>query len=172
MFAAVHESGYGTTRPTGTSDPTCAFEGKSGPDMLRSLDSFRHRPAGEVETPRQALDALPLQLAPDRLPEIRVDGLHLRQIVHWQAHVRWWGSDEFALRLSELRARAGFSRHRESRPRIPCRGRNRVWRPHHTSVRNHLNVAKRSLSGHALATVSQCANGGICQRGWHGKDRE
>jgi hypothetical protein len=51
-----------------------------------ALDPFRHRPAGEVEAPGQALDPLPLQLAPDRLPEMRVDGLHLGQIVHWQAH--------------------------------------------------------------------------------------
>jgi hypothetical protein len=51
-----------------------------------ALDPFRHRPAGEVETSRQSLDALPLQLAPDRSPESRVDGLHLGQIVHWQAH--------------------------------------------------------------------------------------
>ena len=33
-----------------------------------ALDPFRHRPAREVETGRQALDALPLQLAPDRHP--------------------------------------------------------------------------------------------------------
>jgi hypothetical protein len=59
-----------------------------------ALDPFRHRPAGEVETSRQALDALALQLAPDRLPEMRIDGLHLGQIVHWQAHApmrfRFW----------------------------------------------------------------------------------
>jgi hypothetical protein len=49
--------------------------------------------AGEVETPRQALDALSLQLAPDRLSESRVSGLHLGQIVHWQAVLPpIWGS--------------------------------------------------------------------------------
>lgn len=68
-----------------------------------ALNPFRHRPAREVETPRQALDPLPLQLAPDPIPEIRVDGLHLRQIVHWQAHApmrfRLWLSHDRSLSL-------------------------------------------------------------------------
>ena len=51
-----------------------------------ALDPLRHRPAGEVETGRQTLDALPLQLVPDGIPECGVDGLHLGQIVHGQAH--------------------------------------------------------------------------------------
>src|SRR5262245_9055471 len=79
-----------------------------------ALDPFGHRPAGEVETPRQALDALPLQLAPDRLPESRVDGLHLGQIVHWQAHspmrFRLWLSHHRSLSLPGARPLAGARR--------------------------------------------------------------
>jgi hypothetical protein len=51
-----------------------------------ALDPLGHWRPGEVETRQHTLDALPLELAPDRLPERRVGGLHLGQIVHWQAH--------------------------------------------------------------------------------------
>jgi hypothetical protein len=47
------------------------------------------------------------QLAPDRVPESRVGGLHLGQIVHWQAHApmrfRLWLSHHRSLSLAGAR---------------------------------------------------------------------
>ena len=49
---------------------------------------------------------------------------------------------------------------------------SRVWRPHHTSIRNHLNVARRSLSGHLVTIQPRCRSalmaGSVRGLAWQG----